>query len=626
MKISLPNGRYVTYWSVGILLAFVCLCALAQIETKSSGGGGSSPAIATNALTSIHTNGVLVSTLVTNLNMIYGSGLIWRTTNTDGSVDTRIAADPATIVTNAGGIISTNLGLNTNSGIFSVQYEPNRGSLWYSATNGIPTTNGARAGMEFHPSFHALRVGAVGMNVVENHVYLAASNFWTAPNIGFLSYALGSNNLVNAPLSTVAGGARNLIYTNAGSSYIGGGTNNIIFTNAYESVIGGGGGAAGNSIGVNSFRSVIGGGSDNGVIGGSQHAVIAGGQDNDIQNPNSFATIGGGFDNNIGVAGLASDACIGSTIPGGSGNILRGQYATIGGGRDNNVVGNGSHYATISGGQGNSVGTGPSSPAAWVSIGGGFGNGVADGADYSVIAGGRGNTIFGSSDSNSVISGGAFNSAEINTKFVFISGGERNSVIGNYGSSIGTSNRVSGARATAIGVEVTNTVADTVMLESITRIFTRTNATIGGTIISITTPVASAGAAETNLIAVTIPAHTLTNTGDRVTFRASGRFAATAEAKQLKIVYGSETILDTTSQLVNSGAWTFEGEIIRTGNTSQSVNAEFHGAGESLFTTANSMDLVQTNGIATTLKVTSTAASDGASTNRTMTVFLWPAP
>jgi len=140
------------------------------------------------------------------------------------------------------------------------------------------------------------------------------------------------------------------------------------------------------------------------------------------------------------------------------------------------------------------------------------------------------------------------------------------------------------------------------------------------------TPVISAGAAETNLITYSVPANTLTNSGDRLIIRASGRFAATANAKQIKLILGSETILDTTSQIVNSGSWVIEGEIIRTGNTAQSTSAEYHGAGLSLFTTASAVDLVQTNGIATVLKLVSTAAGDGDVTNRTLTVEWWPAP
>lgn len=153
-----------------------------------------------------------------------------------------------------------------------------------------------------------------------------------------------------------------------------------------------------------------------------------------------------------------------------------------------------------------------------------------------------------------------------------------------------------------------------------------TAAAVGGSIYVNANPIASAGAAETNLMSYSLPAHTLSNGTDRVRFYVSGRFAANANAKQIKCIFGSETILDTTSQIVNSGSWTLEGEIIRTGNTAQSAWAKYNGAGLSLFTSANAVELAQTNGIATLLKITSAAIGDGDVTNRTMTINWEPTP
>jgi hypothetical protein len=361
------------------------------------------------------------------------------------------------------------------------------------------------------------------------------------------------------------------------------------------------------------------------------------------------AAIVGGTNNTITGRGL------GSFIGAGEHNDILGKYNVIGGGSNNNILGtNGSHNVIVGGSQ-NDVGIGASSSqiVAYNFIGGGLANDTTIGADYSVISGGRGNLI-GDNSTNSVIAGGAFNTvASIgNRKFGSIIGGERNTVDANYGFIVGgASNSVTGGGLAepcgVIGHRQTNGVANSLKLgmglqsnfvhmttaattnQGLLRVGNgRASAysSVGGIFTNVSTPVASAGASETNLITVTIPAHALTNNGDSFTFRTSGRFAATANAKDLKVVYGSETILDTSSQIVNSGAWTFEGEIIRTGNTSQSVNAEFHGAGVTLFTTAASLDLAQTNGINTVFKVTSTAAGDGDVTNRTMTVWLWPAP
>lgn len=153
------------------------------------------------------------------------------------------------------------------------------------------------------------------------------------------------------------------------------------------------------------------------------------------------------------------------------------------------------------------------------------------------------------------------------------------------------------------------------------------SARVGGTINVNTTPVVSAGTSQTNLVVYTVPANTLTNLGDRLRFRAAGNFAANANTKALKVVYGGGTVLDTGSQIVNSGAWTIEGEIIRAAGTDvQEVSAEFHGAGVTLFNTANSARLTENNSLDNILAVASTSAGSGDVTNRTLVVNYFPAP
>lgn len=169
-------------------------------------------------------------------------------------------------------------------------------------------------------------------------------------------------------------------------------------------------------------------------------------------------------------------------------------------------------------------------------------------------------------------------------------------------------------------------VAGTTVWAAFTNTANTLRFTPGGTICVSNNPIYSAGTAETNLLTYSVPANTLTNLRDRLSFRFSGNFAATANAKDLAVYWGSEKILDTTSQIVNSGNWTIEGEIIRDGNTAQSCSAEFHGAGVTLFTTANASALTQTNGIATLLKITGTAVGNGDITNRTLVVSYLPAP
>ena len=593
----------------------------------------------------VQTNGVRLA-LATNLNWAYGvTGFVSGATATLG-------VDASVIATNAGGIISTNLGLNTNSGIFSVQYEPNRGSLWYSGTNGIPTTNQARAGFEFHPFWRATRAGELGDGIHPVNLGGQGTNYWNETNIGVVSFAQGSNVQAKARFSAIGGGRVNIILTNSDSSVIAGGHNNFIDTNSPNSTIGGGGfnkiygvataginrnatigGGSNNTInGPVTIGSTIAGGGDNSILTDNiGYASMAGGFANSINIDGSYGFLGGGNQNSIGEVGHSAGEAQGAVVVGGEQNTGQGLRSFVGGGRLNGHRARDNDYSVVVGGHSNTIGVaGGDFESKLAFIGGGAVNNIANDCTHSSIVGGNFNQIAGVS-TNSFIGGGYNNTIASSANNAAILGGKDNSAGGNFTSIIGSSNSITGLRATGVGNNLTNNRADTVMLGAFggvskVELQRSTNASIGGTIISITTPVASAGAAETNLIAVTIPAHTLTNSQDRTTFRFSGRFAATANAKQLKLVYGSETILDTSSQVVNSGAWTVEGEIIRTGNTSQSVSAEFHGAGEAVFTTAASLDLAQTNGIATVLKMTSTAAGNGDATNRTATVMLWPAP
>jgi len=153
------------------------------------------------------------------------------------------------------------------------------------------------------------------------------------------------------------------------------------------------------------------------------------------------------------------------------------------------------------------------------------------------------------------------------------------------------------------------------------------NAAVGGTYAVNSTPIMTAGTAETNLLTHSIAAHSLTNLHDRLLIRASGRFVGNVNTKQLKLVYGTTTILDTTAQIANGGGWVITAEIIRTGNATQTASAEYHGTAESLFTTASAISMAEDNGIANTIKITgTTATASGDVTNRTLVVEYRRAP
>lgn len=577
-----------------------------------------------------------------NLAVIRGISYVWPGT----------AAGVASIVTNNGSGTLGNWPLSalpsfpaglatfqTNQFTTNIAGSPVIGGLWLQGTTGGGFTNGARTAFEYSASNSAIRMGTVfgngaaGIGASSSSTF---SNFWDPTNVGIYSVAFGSNNLNRGAYSSILGGQRSFIETNADASVIaGGGGNGIAMSNLSATISGG----SNNNIKVfaQGKYNTIGGGGDHSINGqAAQGITIAGGFANthgynNVAGAADYGTIGGGVNN--------SSQGRYSTIAGGSQNTISGagssqsgDYITISGGGVNNVsaqgTANASTGATIAGGQNNQIGDGALGGSPNGVISGGSNNKMAAGSDMT-ISGGSGNWTY--NNNFCTISGGKSNQIQLNSGPAFILGGVSNNVNGVMGGIIGWWNTNSTAGTVQIGIFNTNsTYFDSlgIKADGITRTKagkSTSYAGVGGIIANVTTGVISAGTAETNLQSFSVPANTLTNSGDKLRIRASGRLAATANAKQIKLIWGSETFLDTTSQIVNSGAWCIDAEIIRTGNTAQSVNASYNGNGMTLFTTANSKDLAQTNGIATLLKLTGTSGGDGDITNRTLTVEYYPA-
>lgn len=445
----------------------------------------------------VRTNGTALG-FVTNINWTYGmTGSLSSATailGVDDSANTTVISNGliTQIITASNSIVSANV-FRTNQWTTNLPSTPVNGMVWFQ---GFPSqafvTNSARnRTWEWEPTNQSIRIGSIANIGVDKHHYLNTSNFWDAPNVAQLSYAFGSNNLVNAPWSTISGGTYNMIYTNSGGSFIGGGTNNSIQTNSYGSVIVGGGAVGANLIHVNSQASFIGGGSANEVSGGSQHSTIVGGFDNRITIASGYGFMGGGRDNTV--TGTGTDNSKNAVLVGGELNTLRGNHSFIGGGSNNTMRADpGDNGNVIVGGFNNWVGVAAASPSSLCAIGGGIANGIDNNCHYSVISGGFNNSIAGNS-TNSVVSGGANNSVSANSKFSFISGGENNSVQNIYGFAIGTSNLVTGSRSGAIGTTVTNSTSDSVTV---------------GELISYNTPAVISGAGNGNtnyLLSVTSP-------------------------------------------------------------------------------------------------------------------------
>ena len=367
----------------------------------------------------------------------------------------------AYVTTTSNSIVSANV-FRTNQWTTNIAGTPVNGAVRFQGYPSLAfvTNNARNATFEWEPTNQSVRIGSLGNVGFDLSSTVATSNYWDNPNIGFLSWAGGTNVLVNAPYSAIMWATRSLIFTNAGGSFIGGGTNNVISTNSTRSVIVGG---RDNIIETDAAESIIGGGSGNTIDGASQNSAIVGGTGNVMSGgANSFSFIGGGVNNAIGTAGEGSGVSHRSVVGGGEQNRARGRGVFIGGGRQNLTV-QASDFSVIAGGSTNTIGTTPSTGSSHTTIGGGSQNLITDSSDYSVIAGGRLNTA-GNGSSNAVISGGSFNTCNGNRVFEMILGGERNTVGGSYSFAIGSSNSVTGKRSGAIGTGLTVATDDTISI------------------------------------------------------------------------------------------------------------------------------------------------------------------
>jgi hypothetical protein len=311
----------------------------------------------------------------------------------------------------------------------------------------------------------------------------------------------------NAYESTIGGGYMNLIGTNADRGTIGGGLDNAILTGAFISTIGGGAGnrietnasrstiagGDGNKIGMNAYNSSIGGGTANTLL--EQLSTIAGGNANLIETAAGASTVGGGFRNFVHTGSFEAtiaggrDNTIGtnsarSTISGGYVNAIHSNAfeSTIGGGYMN-LIGTNAARGTIGGGLDNAI----LMEAYSSTIGGGAGNRIGTNASRSTIGGGEGNQIrFGSF--NATISGGVNNVIQDGASTASVGGGDGNTIeTGSFVSTIagGAGNTVKpGAPNSFIGGGALNVVG-TNAFQSVISGGTRNsvltiNATVGG--------------------------------------------------------------------------------------------------------------------------------------------------
>lgn len=109
---------------------------------------------------------------------------------------------------------------------------------------------------------------------------------------------------------------------------------------------------------------------------------------------------------------------------------------------------------------------------------------------------------------------------------------------------------------------------------------------LGGMINVNTASVSNSLGSETDLITYSLSPNSLTNNGDILEIDAWGVYAANANNKTVKLVFGSQTILNTGAIAANDGTWSLKAKIIRKTNTTQEIVSEILSSNTSVIDSA----------------------------------------
>lgn len=158
---------------------------------------------------------------------------------------------------------------------------------------------------------------------------------------------------------------------------------------------------------------------------------------------------------------------------------------------------------------------------------------------------------------------------------------------------------------------------------------TASNAWVGGTFYIDNSAYKNAGgdAVLTNASSVVVKALMLTNLYDAIEIWTSGAAqSSTATTNEIKVIYGSETILDTGLQGSSNTTWRVQTMITRTADKSQVCQASLWWGGNTFQLTNINVGLSQTNGIDTTFRVQLASRKAGSFTNDFLHAKYLPAP
>lgn len=123
------------------------------------------------------------------------------------------------------------------------------------------------------------------------------------------------------------------------------------------------------------------------------------------------------------------------------------------------------------------------------------------------------------------------------------------------------------------------------------------------------TAVGNVGSGEDDLITFSLPASTLGAAKKGIRITAGGTAANNANAKTLKVYFGSGVILTTSLTVSQAGVWRVVAEVISTGTNAQLYNAQLVQGGTTTLVNVESGTLTQTDSSSITVKLTGDATT-----------------
>lgn len=159
----------------------------------------------------------------------------------------------------------------------------------------------------------------------------------------------------------------------------------------------------------------------------------------------------------------------------------------------------------------------------------------------------------------------------------------------------------------AVGAGIAPTSSNLIVLAG-----TSTNdAAVGGVLYVSAAAVGNIGTGDDDLMTYTVPANTLSATNMSLRFKAWGSYANNANAKTLKVKFGSDVWI-MSSYGSTSAKWVIEGTIVRTGAATQDVCIECRSVtgGSLVQINMDQTAAAQTLANANVLKLTGTGTSN----------------